>query len=417
MVAQLSIRKHTNAVATLLVLALALALALTLCACGTYDSGSELSSLEDGDADEGIGDVGNDDGALVDTSVDESETSGSDDTEPLDSDSTGVDAVNDITDARPPTCDDAQVECRASDGSLVTNYVLRAFDDMVLCTLVGPSSITNNSTWSVSWSDGYRVATGYDAVRAGHPIEIRGGLPTGTAEWTVRAGDCAWDAVTITYGPPAEGVFIELRWTAIDDTRNDVWTDLDLHVRRNDDGCWFDDDDDLHYGARSSSLDWGVRGDNVDNPRIGYDVTTAPGVETVYSQSQAISEVWTIAFEARFPGETSAAVRATLNVFVDGEQVAQVVEEIAEPVFVVAARLDQAVATTEVIRFESAPLCEPVFCDDGRPAVDEICNGIDDDCDGTVDEHHEACRTESGGDTHRCVFLPETAVEPWRCVD
>lgn len=406
-------RQTDRAVAWLFV-----AIAVTLCACGTYDSGSELLSPDVGDVNDGNRNDGNeDDGELEDTSVGEPESPDESDTERPETDSTEVDGVGDALDVGPPTCGDARVECRASDGTVVTNYTMSEFDAEVVCALVGPSSITNNSTWSASWPDGYRIAIGYDAVQAGQDVELRGGMPTGTADWTVRAGDCTWEAVTITYGPPAEGILIELRWTTLDGTLEEVWTDLDLHVRRNDDACWFDDDDDLHYGARSSSLDWGVRGDNVDNPRIGYDVTTAPGVETVFSQSQSNSEGWTVAFEARLPGETSAAVRATLNVYVDGERVAQVAEEVGEPVFVVAVRLDQAAATTEVARFASAPLCAPVFCDDGRPAVDEICNGVDDDCDGTVDEHHEACRTESGGDTFRCVFLPDTAVEPWRCVD
>jgi hypothetical protein len=57
-----------------------------------------------------------------------------------------------------------------------------------------------------------------------------------------------------------------------------------------------------------------------------------------------------------------------------------------------------------------APECAPRGTCEGRPIVDETCNGLDDDCDGTIDEDPEACFDE--GDT-RCARLDDG----YRCVN
>jgi hypothetical protein len=64
--------------------------------------------------------------------------------------------------------------------------------------------------------------------------------------------------------------------------------------------------------------------------------------------------------------------------------------------------------------------CGPVDCDDGdasiHPGVSELCNGVDDDCDGFVDEGCGPVGPAGGGPTVGGVAFPVNKfalVTPW----
>jgi hypothetical protein len=63
------------------------------------------------------------------------------------------------------------------------------------------------------------------------------------------------------------------------------------------------------------------------------------------------------------------------------------------------------------------PVCVPreIPVCDGREATPEICNGIDDDCDGETDEYPEACYIGYGN--YECIFFSESPDYPYRCME
>ncbi|MFT6395722.1 MAG: hypothetical protein ACJAYU_000464 [Bradymonadia bacterium] len=294
----------------------------------------------------------------------------------------------------------AAVECFNEDGPVGEELTLAA-SQLVTCELVGAQ---DDPIVEWSWEVVQLGRFEMQVTRASNAVDIEPGF-LGTGDLVARFGSCTTVGPTLIVGPPEAGLFAYLMWSSTADS--DARTDLDLHLLR-DPVCWFDPDEDLHHGSESW-LDWGTPNDPAGDVRRGVDARSVPGMEFVAADSIAGEETWVFGVESRV--EAGTVVSAAVSFYLDGTSLAQVERELTGPgVWTVGTFSDELTISDEIAA--EPPACGPRPCEATGP---EVCNGLDDDCNGAVDEHPTTCENEGAAPGSVCAYLP--GLEEYACVE
>jgi len=221
-------------------------------------------------------------------------------------------------------------------------------------------------------------------------------------------------------------VVFELIWEA-DDGRSVV--DLDLLVSRDLTQCSPNADAHFYSFTRPGESDWGVIGDPDDDPRtVTRDVNNFPfGREATYARMQSPDESWSVVVVPRTQGVHATA---ELVVIVAGVEIARTERAIyvprdldsseGRPIWLVGVRDGSNRAEFELTDAltRGLPMCNssPVFtCPDGTMGTFEICDGIDNNCNGIIDEMPRACDGWGpASEGAECVQLPDSGT--FRCI-
>jgi len=187
-------------------------------------------------------------------------------------------------------------------------------------------------------------------------------------------------------------MFITLTWSEPEGAPAGHTTDLDLRLHHPNAGHAWSSSDWVASFANPMP-DWGEPGEVDDDPRLSYDRVGA-GTETIELARPEEGLRYAVGADARrFPidgeGEPVGPVWATLGVWLDGEWVFEDVIEMPQPEvihhvvdIVWCDRLDPACERVQ----PPEPICEV----EGDPL--EVCDGLDNDCNGIVDDVEGALR-------------------------
>lgn len=198
---------------------------------------------------------------------------------------------------------------------------------------------------------------------------------------------------------PTEGVLdVAVSWES---SEGDVLTpDVDLHVLQSGGACWGDRLQDLHFGS-PETLDWGVLGFDDDNPRRGGDGRGTVGREYAAAMAIGEGEQWWILVDVS-PSELSP-VNVRVDVTGNGSFYWSGVRSFdSDRVWSIGVMSEERFATLDALR-DTPPACSPDLCANGEPSAPETCNGIDDDCDGSIDESPETCINDGRDSNQVCV--------------
>lgn len=393
-----------------------LALLLTLCAaCGSQPAG---------DADIGgtdLPDVDVEAGARDTSSPDSSDTPdiAPDVVPALDTDTTHPEDVpppdiDDIELDAPPIdpCAQLSITCTVEDQPVSSPVSLVLPYGTASCSLHGQEG-QEVLNWSLR-ADGYTRSLSSSTYVPRAEVWAWGSDP-GVSQLVVTTPTCEVAGPSFTILPPTTGWWFSLAWDVPGRRRTEEFADVDLHLLRAAGDCWFDRQRDLHFGS-PNTLDWGATLDADDNPHQGGDHRMAPGFEASWALRIADDETWEIGAHVRMATEREP-IDARMTVYHNGELLASFQQTFTTPGYWRIATVDERSVVPIQLVSETVPACTPpvlVECD-GRIATPETCNGIDDDCDGEVDEFPEACSENASPST--CLFIPQTPADPYRCIE
>lgn len=308
------------------------------------------------------------------------------------------------------TCELLTITCTIEDAVVSSPVSLALPQNVAVCQLGGQAT-PETLMWSLRINGEDRLMDGPTRQTR---TEVVAEFP-GTAQLVVSTPACEVPGPTFVFLPPPTGWWFGLAWDVPDRRSAEVFVDMDLHVLQGADVCWLDRQRDLHYGS-SNTLDWGTIGEPADNPHRGADTRVSPGVETSWTTQISTQETWELGAHARTATE-SEPVEGRLVIYRNGEELAAFQQTFTSPGYWrIASVNEQGVVPIQLVS-ETIPACTPpvpIECD-GRVAAPETCNGIDDDCDGDVDESPEACAEH---ETPRiCQFFPQTPDYAYRCIE
>lgn len=208
------------------------------------------------------------------------------------------DAVPEVTPADVSTCPTLTIACSTRAAGTLSSgvrHLITNFDDTPVC--VGSGVDPNSAPSEIRWEYSYPglQQTGSETIGTPSlplttfsvspgPYELRYAVDYATLA-------CKSEPFLINFEAP-DGFYVEMSWN--DGLRRDgvlaSETDIDTHLVR-DGACVTDPEGDLYFATRNERLDWGVVGDDRDNPRYLYDDQTSPGVETAWIEEPSTGQV------------------------------------------------------------------------------------------------------------------------------
>jgi hypothetical protein len=379
-------------------------------ACGTSPGSTETIVPHGGETDVGNEptDVSSPDDAVVDSGADSEnigDTEPSEDTDDVIRDISEDELADSTTDSG--VCEVATIQCSNVVGEAVTGTtelnVPRSSD--IECRLLSASNLTEPVRW-VWQSEGDTRVTIAESPSSEDTVSFF--APTlASGQIYALFGECEVPGPRIQFSELTDVDGIYVSWVGEGYT-DFVSPDVDLHVRQSADACWNDVRRDL-FTTLQSTPEWGEPAEPRDNPTRGTDSRGATGIELATWTSISSSEMWAAGVEIR-PLIEGQSVTVNVLVVRNGAAALEATRRFEQQAWWNFTLVDDdSTDGIDDVTF-TAPECAPRGTCDGRPIVDETCNGLDDDCDGTIDEDPEACFDE--GDT-RCARLDDG----YRCVN
>lgn len=238
----------------------------------------------------------------------------------------------------------------------------------------------------------------FDSYRA---FNVSGGawrVGTHFLEVRVQSGERTCEFVTpaVTTTPASDQIVVMLDWSEA--------TDNDLHLTRTDRPCWGVDE--THHSVLNAPnfVDWGVRFESEDDPNASLDAATgADGPERMYWRRHA-EEPWTIGVAA-LPGDAVGPTTARVRLYDHGRRLLDVSRTFESSAFWEVATIEN--GRVEVIDDPAAAPPGECTCADGTELQPETCNGLDDDCDGVIDDVDEVCLNQEGLPYGVCAYINE----------
>ena len=386
-------------------------------ACGTapasptdvVDSG--VDATESGDA--LVSDVSAPDGSELDTAPDSSELDTAPDAIEMDTAPPDVVIPPDVVpppdvltpDVGPdvPVCAGDIVCVTAAGEALEDGAEIMVFDRLS-CSVLAEDS--NEGLWGLFWEfDGVGFSLG--VAEEGSPSSFRPPV-VGAFQVFAARGDCRIDGPVYRGTPRPTGTFVMLEWGGESTVPQSV--DLDLGVYRIPDPCSGIPALFLS-GYTGESSDWGEPGDASDDPNAGWDFQDPPGRETLWWDRVATDETWTVVVLGQNGAENALMPR--LSIYQDGELALERVQSLEAQAHWTAAHVSEAGVVAIDTVGARPPECGPEYCPDGSLRGIEVCNGLDDDCDGLRDERSDVCRDAEGEVTGECSYAPGSGT--WAC--
>lgn len=321
------------------------------------------------------------------------------DSAPQDSSDVLPEVESDATNGDPDTCV-VELDCRVGTTEVVAGDTVERGIAAEPLRCVATSSNGQGVSWHWQFDNG--MVTEPNALGSGTEFSPGVGGFVGTAFLVVGSPGCTGNRLEVEFEPIGD-VHVVLAWGS--DAPEGTLSNYDLHLLRSPSSCWGNVDDDLHASG-AASLDWGEPSDPSDDVYRGRDGVFIPAEEVAWSPSLPVDDIWTVGI--RIP---PAPVNALLTVYTADTPPVLLPVRPATAGWLTAVAIDPDGSIEVVERYESMmPECSTRTCDDGSIPGSEVCNGIDDDCDGIVDEPAEAC----DGDTFQCFFVE--SVSEYRCL-
>jgi hypothetical protein len=308
-------------------------------------------------------------------------------------------------------CDRFRLECLQSGQPVTSPVDLNGSRPAVTCVVIG-----GTQDYDYIWTLAYQDRPNNVSRSRSSDYRVGGGSP-GEAQLFVEVDGCVFEGPEFVFLPPDDGVSAVVAWWPADeDARSRMGNEMDLHTLQSADACWFDPYQDLHFGSEEW-LDWGVRFSRQDDPDRSRDAQGISDAEHVFASEIGAGEVWEVGVHARINPERPVPLVADVWISREGELLGRVRRTFTESaywsVFLIGQeefqQIDEVSAEVPVCVPREIPVC------DGREATPEICNGIDDDCDGETDEYPEACYIGYGN--YECIHFSESPDYPYRCME
>lgn len=398
---------------------------LLLAACGTSPAAqAPISDLDANDTsdEQPEHDVPSIEGDAV-TDADEGVDDTFDGTPPPDDTAHDSDAEVDVEvdTGEPDPCDALAMECDGIEGAVSPTSPLHVTygEAWPACRFVPRDGSAFEGRYWISWlADGIEIVQSraedgrWDGSVHGFS-SIHRSLSPGTYDvYANRHGDgmgvppaACTSLPRVVVSPPSGGFWAHLR--ARDDTPLGTPRhlggayDAELWISRSPPLCSADTQRIANSYRENVTYDWGVRGDPTDDPRL---MRRTPRSDS--QQIQAADGLFVA--DAPHPSETwtlSVATRGTwsdlrLTVGWAGRTLHEAVIDGTSPIewlVVGSVSFDGEAAFHEVLASGVRPqgcgslLTDPPDCATEGPFPAEICDGVDNDCDGLIDEAPEAC--------------------------
>lgn len=256
------------------------------------------------------------------------------------------------------------------------------------------------SDWSLSGGESPETRTDITAWTLSVAIP-------GVVEIAAVTGCGTMAPVRIEVLAPPAGTLIVASWAALADGFD---FDADLYVRPNATACWDRSSETLVAWTGGRTLDWGVSGDESDDPHAGPDSRWSPGFEQVRCEQPSPTEVWEIGIQV--PSMIPAALGPVrLRIWSAGSLIADQSRTWSPGAGgdrwwnVGSLQSGDGWILDGSTSADLARCGNP--CDGGGTAWPEYCDGVDNDCNGTVDD--SACSPGSV-----CLFIAE--FDDYRCL-
>ena len=298
----------------------------------------------------------------------------------------------------------ANIECINVTGRVIDADGLGSavpFGMLVTCEVSGTNEVALDASL---WQYGGQTESAF-FVSGQRRIQFVPGLPEPQLI-RVRTACGATAETTLNVAPPTHETLIVGSWSA--SLPETTW-DADLYVRRDAGDCWNNPAAVMVAWSPEQRLDWGIQGRDSDDPHAGPDARWLPAYESVRCDAPNPSETWEISL--RMPLERpSETLSVRLRIWASGELVADELRAL-NPAFAgkrwwSVGFFNPLIGWSPVEQIlADRPMCDSI-CGGGGSAWPEACNGVDDDCNGTVDDG--ACTTGI------CAYIP--TLDRFQCV-